>query len=505
MLFSMGIYSKSMAPTILFIALSLLFTLTSTHIQSNKEGSVSVQIPEKGLGFAKDLLIDKAVSSIIPLQVPDIEKYVKIRVIGKVYILLSNITIYHVDIASSYVTTGEGGIVLVASGATANLSMRWRYSYTTWLVPIAITDDGGASVQVEGMEVGLTAVLKNQDGNLKVSLLECGCHVKGISIKLDGGASWLYQGVVDAFERKIASAVEKAISKKIREGVMKLDSLLQSLPSKIPVYDIAVLNVTFVDNPVLSNSSVEFEINGLVTSKDAVLASDYNHKEGKDFFSCGSPSKMIHISIQEKVLNSASLVFFDADYMHWIVDKIPDQALLNTSGWRYIVPQLYKQYPNDDMNLNISVSSPPVIKVAKDDIDVIVNLDLIIDVVDAGEVIPVACISLDISTTGSLEIVRNHLSGSVRLKDVTAYLKWSEIGDLHIHLLQPVMSTLIKTVFLPYVNLRLWRGFPLPLSLPHGYTLQNAELVCSDSRVIVCSDLARTEEYHLSQHRLYYN
>lgn len=148
MLFSMGIYSKSMAPTILFIALSLLFTLTSSHIQSNKEGSVSVQIPEKGLGFAKDLLIDKAVSSIIPLQVPDIEKYVKIRVIGKVYILLSNITIYHVDIASSYVTTGEGGIVLVASGATANLSMRWRYSYTTWLVPIAITDDGGASVQV---------------------------------------------------------------------------------------------------------------------------------------------------------------------------------------------------------------------------------------------------------------------------------------------------------------------------------------------------------------------
>ncbi|KAB1215133.1 hypothetical protein CJ030_MR4G001423 [Morella rubra] len=196
---------------------------------------------------------------------------------------------------------------------------------------------------------------------------------------------------------------------------------------------------------------------------------------------------------------------FQADYMHWIVDKIPDQALLNTSGWRYIVPQLYKQYPNDDRNLNISVSSPPVIKVAKDNIDVIVNLDLIIDVVDAGEVIPVACISLDISSAGSLEIVRNHLSGSVRLKDFNAYLKWSEIGDLHIHLLQPVMSTLIKTVFLPYVNLRLWRGFPLPLSLPHGYTLQNAELVCSDSRVIVCSDLARTEEYHLSQHRLYYN
>lgn len=138
-----------MAPTILFIVLSLLFTLTSTHIQSNvEEGLISVQISNKGLDFAKDVLIAKAVSSIVPLQLPDIEKSVKIPVVGKVHILLSNITIYHVDVASSYVHTGETGIVLVASGATANLSMAWQYSYRTWLVPIAITDDGGASVQV---------------------------------------------------------------------------------------------------------------------------------------------------------------------------------------------------------------------------------------------------------------------------------------------------------------------------------------------------------------------
>lgn len=44
------------------------------------------------------------------------------------------------------------------------------------------------------MVVGLTATLENQEGKLKLHLLECGCHVKDISIKLDGGASWLYQG-----------------------------------------------------------------------------------------------------------------------------------------------------------------------------------------------------------------------------------------------------------------------------------------------------------------------
>ena len=89
------------------------------------------------------------------------------------------------------------------------------------------------------------------------------------------------------FKRKIASAVEDAISK-IRERITKLDSLLQSLPKQVPVYSIAVLNVTFVDNPVLCNSSIEFEINGIVTgtARDAFVFSNYNHKgwRGSTFF-----------------------------------------------------------------------------------------------------------------------------------------------------------------------------------------------------------------------------
>ena len=48
--------------------------------------------------------------------------------------------------------------------------------------------------------------------------------------------------------------------------------------------------------------------------------------------------------------------------MHWIVNKLPDQSLLNTSKWKYSVPELYKKYPNAAMDLNTSVSSPPIIK-----------------------------------------------------------------------------------------------------------------------------------------------
>ena len=80
--------------------------------------------------------------------------------------------------------------------------------------------------------------------------------------------------------------------------------------------------------------------------------------------------------------------------MQWIVDKVPDQSLLNTAGWRFIIPQLYKKYPNDDMNMNISLSTPPVIRVSQNNVDAIIYADLIIDVLESEEVIPVACISL---------------------------------------------------------------------------------------------------------------
>ena len=84
---------------------------------------------------------------------------------------------------------------------------------------------------------------------------------------------------VDAFEGEIASAVEDAISNKIRKRIIKL-WVMESLQIYIPVYSIAVLNATCVGNPVLCNSSIEFEIKVLVTgtAKDVFIVSNYNHK-----------------------------------------------------------------------------------------------------------------------------------------------------------------------------------------------------------------------------------
>lgn len=492
-----------MATSICFVLLSLLFLSTSTRgdLQHHEEGFISLVISDKGLDFAKDFLIQKAVASIVVSQLPEIEKTVQVPLVGKAKVVLSDITINDIKVNSSVVKTGEAGIVLVVSGATADLSLKWRYSVSSWLVPIGISDSGTATVKVNDLQVGLTVNLRNQKGTLKLILLDYGCQVGDLSIKLHGGAAWLYQVLVDAFAGNIASAVEEAISKKINEGISTLDYLLQSLPKTIALDKTAALNISFVDNPVLSDSAIELEINGLFTGRNDVLVPQGYHRGSDISVSGGDHSpKMITISLHENVFKSGSLVYFTADSMKWIVDELPDQDLLNTAEWRFLIPQLYKQYPNDDMNLNISISSPPDIQVTKKDVGVNILIDIIIDVLEAGEVIPVACISVDISASCAVEIVGNNLAGRLKLRKFSTYLKWSKIGKLHLNLIQSVTSTILKTVLIPYLNSQLMRGIPLPIL--NDFALENARILYAPPWITVCSDVSFLGDYYLKHQQL---
>ncbi|XP_021735242.1 putative BPI/LBP family protein At1g04970 isoform X1 [Chenopodium quinoa] len=507
-------------PLLSLLLLSSLFllppppsTTATTTTFSGEPSYFSFLISTKGLNFLKDLLISKAITTLTPLQIPQIDRSIQIPFLGNVFVRLSNLSLHQIRVSNSHITPGDSGIAFIVSGATANMSLDWYYSYSSgWFFPLQFSDHGFASIQVEGMQVGLTFYLEIQEGRLKLSPVECGCFVEDLSIKLDGGASWLYQGLVDVFAGQIESAVEEAITKNLNEAILKLALSLESLPKQIPVDDVASLNVTFVNDLLLSNSSIGFEINGLFTRRDQTLEYKYKdhlfHKEGSfsptdqkwksNFYeehvqalSCRDSSRMVGISIDEAIFHSASNLYFEAGYLKWIVDKIPDQALLNTAGWRFIIPQLYKKYPKDDMNLNVSFVSPPIVRISPQNIDIIANVDLIIDVLEGGQVIPVACILLEIHASGFVRIRGNDLGGKVKVDDFKMALKWSKIGNLKMFLIQPVIRTVVETVFVPYANARLWKGFTLPMF--HGFTLEKAITNYLDSSLVVCSDVAYSE------------
>jgi len=472
--------------------LLLLFLLAAAGVSAGgSDGAhVSAVVAEKGLAFAKDVLIGEAVRSLTPLRLPGVEKAVRVPFLGGVRVAASNITLFHLDVGgNSTVHPGGSGLVVVASGITANISMHWSYRYDSWLLPIEISDSGTASILVQGMEVGITMVIKNSNGSLALSVLHCGCYVKDLVISLDGGASWFYQGFINAFEDHIKAAVEKAIPENIIEGAGKLDSFLQGLPRTVSLDDVAALNMTFVNDPHYGNSSIEFDINGLITSAVAKTTNNLQ-KHPHLSLSCGGASKMLLLSLDEDVFNSALDVYFKAGSMHWVVDKVPDQSLLNTASWKFIIPRLYWNYPNDDMLLNISMASSPVIKITSEKIGATINADLIIDVVDGKETVPVACISVVVSASGVVETSGNKVYGRVGLDDFSLALKWSKIGNIYMSLIQGVIRVFLNTVCMPYLNSRLGNGFVLPVV--HGFTLQDIYILTSAEQLTLCSNVIFT-------------
>lgn len=62
-------------------------------------------------------------------------------------------------------------------------------------------------------------------------------------------------------------------------------------------------------------------------------------------------------------------------------------------------------------------------------------------------------------------------------------------------LVQGVVRIFLNTVLIPYLNLQLRRGFPLPII--HGFTLQNASILPTSSVMIVCSDVVFNESISL--------
>ncbi|XP_037434907.1 putative BPI/LBP family protein At1g04970 [Triticum dicoccoides] len=477
---------------LLVLLLTLLFSTSSPAAGSPH---ISAVISQSGLDFAKDLLVPRAAETLAQLSVPDIERSVSIPIIGAVRTVASRIVLGGVAVADSTVAAGDTGVVVAASLSSVNLTMEWSYSYSSWLVEIS--DSGNASVQVEGMDVGVSMGLKNKNGSLKLFVMECGCYMKDLDITLNGGSSWFYQGFIDAFSNHIRSSVENAIANKIVEGASKLDLFLGGLPKEIYVDRVAAMNVTFINDPRFSSSSVEFDIDGLFIPSDKTAPqSDMHFGDTKLAPPLGSSSNMLWISLDEDVFNSVSALYFKAGLLQHMVDKVPDQFLLNTASWRFLIPRLYRKYPNKDMLLNISAISPPSVRINVGRIDTTVDLDVTVIVLGSDDKVPVACISLSVAVSGHASVSGNNLVGKVELNYFSFDLKWSDIGKLHTGIVQSLMRIILKNLFVPYVNSYLGQGFPLPII--KGFVIRDAYILTSYSSIIVSSDVSFIEPMNRS-------
>ncbi|WCJ37436.1 lipid-binding serum glycoprotein family protein [Euphorbia peplus] len=479
-----------MSPILLFFFLaSTLFIPSQTQNSqppNDEEAFVSIRLSQNGVDFLKSMLTRKVLQSVTPLIFNKIEQTVNVPLLGDVDLLLSHTRITRVQVYSCCCNkSGDStGVQLIAWGEVCNQTINFRLPFYHGLA-----DNGCAGIKVVGMRLDNRLELNNYDGILKLSLMDLDYNDNDISVEVSEEGSWLFRRMTHSFQRDIGVSVQNAISKKFREQILKLNSFLRDVPKEIPIDEISSLDITLLDG----NSSI-FDIKGLFISRNRIPAPTRNFRSNEPSVFCTKEPNMIGISIHEDVLNSASALYYDAKFMRWIVDKLPDETRLNTDN----VPQLPKLYPNHDMKLNISLTSPPIIRISEHKIVATGNAELIINVLIADQFVPIACFSLMFEGSGFVTIMEdedNRMrvdgSGNMKLNNLLVSLEWSKIGNLPPHLFQPAVETLVETVVMPYANAQLRQGFVVPDI--HGFCLWKPEIILSNSRLTVCGGLSYAE------------
>ncbi|KAL2613523.1 hypothetical protein R1flu_025215 [Riccia fluitans] len=446
-------------------------------------------LSQEGLVYVKDVLINEILAAATPLDIPDIVARVN-SPIGRVDTTVTQIVLSGVQVKYSKIELGDTGITIYAAGIKASILMDWRYQYTATYVPFPVTDAGTAEVEVTGMQAGVTFSMNEINGTLSLNVEECGTYVEDLNISLHGGASWLYNWFVLAFYDRIRSSVEGQITAQMKIGVEHLDKWLLELPRRVPIDDTSAIDVTVVDNPLMSPTFLSVGAKGeFVALKSPKPFPDPDTELTAGLF-CDQSVKMLTIALSDYVLNSAGSVYYDSGLLQWDVDELPGKKYLNTASWKYIIPQLYKKYPNEDMVLNFAAAEPPQVNLSKDGISAVSSVDMTIKVKDAAtsEQTAVACISLSVSMDAVASLDEGNISAQATLNDLTVALKWSNVGNFPVLLVQATVKTIVKDVVLPLLNLNLRRGFPVPVVA--GVTLQNSDLRYEDGYIL--ADIAGT-------------
>eukprot|EP00897_Mesotaenium_endlicherianum_P005268 jgi/Mesen1/476/ME000101S10704 len=446
-------------------------------------------LSQAGLIYAKDILVTRVLQEIVPLQIPDV-KLSESTTIGTISVELTDILLKNVSVPEAAIALDSDGITIFGEGAEANMTFSWAYNYASLL-----GDKGTATVKVKGMQAGVLGNLTEANGTLTLGIVQHGVVIEELDIKMHGGFSWAYNWLIYGFTNHLRAAVESSVGSGMLKAALKLDTFLQNLPRQVVVDDVAAIDTTLVEDPIVSTDHLSFGPRGeFVRVGASARSSSHAPPFIPDGVACGETQKMVTIALSDFVVNSAAKVYYEAGTLEYEVDKLPETSIikLNTGSWRFLVPQLYRQYPNQPLALQFSAASVPVVQFTATGVVATVEGDMFITVVPASgeDTTRVACLSLSGTLQGFAQIVGNNLTGTAQVDDISLSLKWSTIGNFPVRTLQVVVRTLVKTLLLPVLNLSLQKGFPIPL-VP-GVAILNAGVTYGDKYLLVCTDIEYT-------------
>ncbi|XP_074068006.1 lipopolysaccharide-binding protein-like [Macrotis lagotis] len=442
---------------------SLLFLeLLCSRTDASNPG-IMVRITQKGLNYAISELVVTLEKELLTINLPDFKGNFKIKHLGRGEYNFKRLRILSVEIKNSILDL-EPGEGLKASISDAFIHVDGNWGARKYFVRLS----GSFDCRVKGISISVSLGLSSDSaGRPTVTNTQCSSEIDDVDIDISGRDGWL----LNLFQSQIESKFRRVLGDKICEIVKKslasdLQPYLQTLPVIAKIDSIAGMDYSLSGSPQATSHSLDTPFKGEFFRQ--------SHQSLAPFepLAINLPDDnylMVYFGISDSVFNTASQVYWEAGIMNYTItdDMIPSDfhIRLFTSSFRALVPQLGKLYPNMQMELQLSTSSPPIMVFNPGKVTLSPVMDLQAFVILPNSLrAPLFSLSVETTVWATMGVNGSRLVSSVNAgSSLTMELKHSYIGPINVPLIQAILNYYALNTLLPAVNENLEIGFPLPL------------------------------------------
>ena len=374
-------------------------------------------------GFDEISNITREISGIIPnLPIPDIGPFE----LKETHLLVDydmNITLHDVKLNTLNITdfsilpSNDSGLsVLLEMSVSVETVAEMRGKMIVSFIPIKIDTSPKVLLDILDLDCTISFKLKkNATGNfaLEEDSLKSVIKVSKLKIKfLDNPEAWLLNilGLLVSWGKNL---IVKEINKQLPSIIEQvLNAIDLELHINIEGY-LNLINLHLVYDPVYTDDYLALQCNGTISlARDTGVYPRYPIK----FPSLQQNlDNMLYAWVSNYTINSAIWSYYTASLLKLALSpyNLPDiplsdtlMHLLNTNFYEYLLPPLYRYFPNKNLTVYISACSLPAITFYSDVIGVSLNLTLDMKVNESNKFTPVFKVRVAIELTSSVNITK---------------------------------------------------------------------------------------------------
>lgn len=433
---------------------------------SANQAGVHLLVAQSGLEMVKDIVMPFVGNSIDSLTVPDISG-TSDTAIGDIDYTLTNIIISNFDSETNLGIIPGTGLQVRATNVKLSVDMNWSYREKAWP---HVKDSGTASFVVSSASVLVDVDAYLAGSTPKITFQNPKLTLEKFDLKVQGGASWIYNFFIKLFKSKIRQVIEQQVTQVILNTLTKQsDYFIQNFPFQQSFDNIVIVRFPMVQNPTFANVLVDIGLQG-----DAVSVSHPDRPYTgpvTPFTPPSEMSRMLSIIITDYTVNSLGYAFQQQGVFNWWFipeDLPPDFPIkMNTKDWAFLFPTLANLYPNCEMGMEYEAKSSPRGKTTENGIGLQMSslLTLYVVAYENETRINVLIADIEVELNAKVSTVGDVLIPRIEYVGTNLTFQNSSIPEIKSELpfLTQLIAFMLRKIIIPFANQKLENGFTLPV------------------------------------------